>query len=155
MAIPPDDLAGMIAHLAREIDELKRRNRGRVREGKVVAANEADGRYRVDLGDGFLTDWLPVEALSSGALRIQGEPVVGQTVTVRSESGDMADAVIALSRFSDAHARPHNKGGELVIDVGGTRITATATKLRLASNGSSIELDAAGVRVVGARIDLN
>lgn len=155
MAIPPDDLAGMFAHLAREIDELKRRNRGRAREGRVSAVNYADGLYRVDLGEGFLSPWLPVEALSSGALRIQGEPVVGQTVTVRSESGDLTDAVIALSSFNGAHARPHNKGGELVIDVGGTRITATATKLTLASNGSSIEIDAAGIRAVGARIDLN
>lgn len=155
MATPPDDIAGMFAHLAREIDELKRRNRGRVREGKVSAVNYAAGLYRVDLGDGFKSPWLPVEALASGALRIQAEPVIGQTVTVRSESGDITDAVIALSSFSDANARPHDKGGELVIDVGGTRITATASSLTLASNGSSIVLDAAGIRAVGARIDLN
>ncbi|MFO1144684.1 MAG: phage baseplate assembly protein V [Amaricoccus sp.] len=155
MAIPPDDISGMFAHLAREIDDLKRRNRGRVREGKIVAANQSAGLYRVDLGEGFLSPWLPVEALSSGALRIQGEPVVGQTVTVRSESGDLTDATIALSSFTAANARPHDKAGELVIDVGGTRITATASKLTLASNGSSIELDAAGVRIAGARIDLN
>lgn len=155
MAIPPNDIGGMFAHLSREIDDLKRRNRGRVREGKVSAVNYGAGLYRVDLGGGFMSPWLPVEALSSGDLRIQGEPVVGQTVTVRSESGDLTDAVIALSSFSGANVRPHDKGGELVIDVGGTRITATATKLTLASNGSSIELDAAGIRAVGARIDLN
>lgn len=155
MAIPPDDIAGIIAYLAREVEELKRRQRGRVREGKVTAVNPANGRYRVNLGVGFDTPWLPVEALSSGALRIQGEPVVGQTVTVRSESGDLTDAVISLSSFDETHPRPHDKAGEMVIDVGGTRITVTADRLTLASNGSAIELDAAGIRAIGARIDLN
>ena len=161
MAIPPDDLPGIIAHLSREIAELKRRERGKSRTGKIVDVDEARGLYRVRLrdssddGPAFDSPWLPVEALASGALKIQGEPVMDQTVTINSPSGEITDGVIALSSFSDSDPRPHNKGGELKLTVGGTIILAKADSLTLQSNGSEIVLDAAGIRQTGAEIHLN
>jgi phage baseplate assembly protein gpV len=161
MATPPDDLAGMIAHLTREVAELRRRERGRSRTGKIVDVDEAKGLYRVRLrdegddGPAFDSPWLPVEALASGALKIQGEPVMDQTVTVRSESGELTDGVIALSSFNGDDPRPHNKGGELKLTVGGTMILAKADSLTFQSNGSEIVLDAAGIRQTGAEIHLN
>lgn len=123
MSIPPDDLPGMVAWLSREIAELKRRDRNRSREGKITDADPAKGLYRVRLreaeGDepAYDTAWIRVEALSTGAVKIQGEPVIGQPVRVKSESGDMTDAIISLSSFSDANQRPHDKNGELKISV--------------------------------------
>jgi len=161
MAIPPDDLPGIVAHLSRELGELKRRDRGRSRTGKIVEADEGKGLYRVRLreADGdtpaFDSPWLPVEALASGALKIQGEPVLGQTVTITSPSGEITDGVIALSSFNDDDPRPHNKGGELKLTVGGTMILAKGDSLTLQSNGSEIVLDAAGIRQSGAEIHLN
>lgn len=161
MAIPPDDLPGIIAHLSREMGELKRRERGRSRTGKIVDVDEERGLYRVRLreesadGPAFDSPWLSVEALASGALKIQGEPVMGQTVTINSPSGELTDGVIALSSFNDSDPRPHNKGGELKLTVGGTMILATADSLTLQSNGSEIVLDAAGIRQTGAEIHLN
>ena len=102
---------------------MKRRARNRERKGVVVEVNPNEGLYRVQLREAegnmaaYLTPWIPVEALSTGHVKIQGEPVIGQPVLVRSESGDMSDAVIALSSFSDANPRPHDKNGELKIDV--------------------------------------
>jgi len=161
MAIPPDDLPGLVAHLTREIGDIKRRDRGRSRTGKIVDADEATGLYRVRLreedGDGpaFDSPWLPVEALASGALKIQGEPVIGQTVTITSPSGELTDGVISLSSFNDDDPRPHDKGGELKLTVGGTMILAKADSLTLQSNGSEIVMDAAGIRQTGAEIHLN
>ena len=161
MAIPPDDLPGIIAHLVHEVAELKRRDRGRSRTGKIADVDEEKGLYRVKLRDGgedgndFLSPWLPVEALASGALKIQGEPVMDRTVTINSPSGEITDGVIALSSFNDDDPRPHNKGGEFKMTVGGTAILARADDLTLQSNGSVIVMDAAGIRMTAAQIDLN
>lgn len=137
MSIPPDDLPGMVAWLAREIAEIKRRERNRSRDGKVIDAKPADGLYKVRLreaeGDepAYDTGWIGVEALSTGTVKIQGEPAIGQPVRVKSESGDMTDAVISLSSFSDANQRPHDKNGELKITV-----SDGAYSQLLASDGS-------------------
>lgn len=147
------DLARVIAAQARKIEELNRRARGRSREGVVVESDAANGLFRVDLGAGgrpFLTPWIPAEALSAGTLAIQAEPVVGQHVRVTSESGDLTDAVVALSSFDASTARPHDKGGELKVVVGGTVITGTADDLTLESNGGKIVISADGIAITGA-----
>ncbi len=146
------DLARVIAGMARQIEELRRRDRGRSREGTVVEADAATGRFRVDVGregSPFLTGWLPAEALSAGTLAIQAEPVVGQRVRVTSENGDLTDGVIALSSFGDGAGRPGGPGGQLRIVVGGTTITATAAGLTLSSGGASVTIGPSGVAVEG------
>ncbi|WP_375261853.1 hypothetical protein [Palleronia sp.] len=121
----PSRIGEQIAHLGRELAEVKRRERGRSREGTISAADPATGRYRVDFGGGFTGPWMQAEALSSGDLKIQGEPVVGQRVKVTSESGDLTDGVIALSSFTDASGRPKAANGELVITLAGHRLELT------------------------------
>lgn len=119
----PEDIPGAIAWLAREIAELKRRERNRTREGHIVEEKPEEGLYKVRFRDAegdqkpYDSGWLKVEALSTGQVKIQGEPVIGQPVVVRSESGDLTDAVISLSSFNDENARPHSKNGELKISV--------------------------------------
>ncbi|EYD71808.1 phage baseplate assembly protein V [Limimaricola hongkongensis] len=147
------DLSSVITRLARQIEDQNRRARGRSREGKVVAVDEAKGLYRVQIGregSGLISPWMPVEALSSGTLSIQAEPVMGQLVKVTSESGDMTDAVIALSSFGAGNTRPHDKAGELKVSIDGkTTIIGTADDLKFASNGSSITISAAGIAATG------
>lgn len=43
----------------------------------------------------------------------------------------------------------------VLVDVGGSILKMTSAGIRLETNGSSIVLNAAGVSVTGARIDLN
>lgn len=120
---PPDDLPGMVAWLVREVAEMQRRERNRSREGYVVEEKPAEGLYKVRFREpegnspAYDSGWLKVEALSTGQVKIQGEPVVGQPVIVKSENGDLTDAVISLSSFNDENARPHDKNGELKISV--------------------------------------
>lgn len=124
----PNSIGEQIALLAREIAELKRREHGRSREGTIVEEDPANGLYRVEFTDGeepFVGPWMQVEALSSGAMKIQGEPVQGQRVKVTSENGDLTDGVIALSSFSDANSRPKGANGELIITLGENRLELT------------------------------
>ena len=41
------------------------------------------------------------------------------------------------------------------VDVGSTRLELTSAKVTLSTGGSSIEMTDAGVKITGARIDLN
>ncbi|KQI68697.1 hypothetical protein AN189_07260 [Loktanella sp. 3ANDIMAR09] len=122
----PVDLGGILKAMDRRIAELERRLRGRSREGVVVESDPGAGLYRVQLGEGLTTPWIRVQALSSGGVQIMAEPTVGQSVTVTSESGDLTDAQIALSSFSDAAPRPHGKSGEFAVAKGGVKMVLSA-----------------------------
>ena len=121
----PLSIAGQIARLARRVAEIERRLRGRSRTGTVAASDPVRGLYRVQMTEGFLTPWIPVQALSSGGISIQAEPIIGQSVTVESESGDLTDATISMSSFSDSAPRPSSKAGEFVVAKGGVRLVLT------------------------------
>lgn len=149
------DLARIVAAQARQIEELRRRARGRSREGIVTQADPAKGLVRVDVGTPgrpFVTGWIPAEALSTGDLAIQADPVVGQHVRVVSESGDLTDAVVALSSFSASAPRPAARGGELHLRLGSTRITATADGVTLESHGTRLVVSASGVAITGPTV---
>lgn len=151
-------LGDTITGLAREIQDLRRRASGRIREGKVAALNPGSGLYRVDIGHGatpFLTDWIPVESLSSGELAIQAEPTMGQLVQVRSESGDLTDAVIALSSFDDSHPRPHGAAGEMRVKVGQADLLVAAGGLTLTVGGVSMLINDSGVAITGGIVTHN
>ncbi|SHE79132.1 Phage P2 baseplate assembly protein gpV [Loktanella atrilutea] len=150
-----NDLPGIIAKLARDIAELQRQARGRSREGRIVEADPATGRYRVAIGrDGFVSPWIGVESLSSGDLKIQAEPVVGQKVKVTSESGDLTDAVIALSSFADGE-RPHNQAGEFRLTLGGSDLLITAEAVSLTQGAASITISGGAVFITGTSLTHN
>lgn len=145
MPTTPTDLADTLAAMRRDIGDLKRRMRGRSREGVVAEVNEAEGLYRVRFAEGdrpFVGPWMRVQALSTGGVKIQAEPVVGQAVTVTSESGDLADGVIALSSFSSDEPRPGSAGGELVIAAGSVLFKVTSAGVEITGpltiNGASV-----------------
>ena len=147
------DLARITARQAREIEQLKRRERGRVREGRVVAVDETAGRFRVDVGregSQLLTPWIPAETLASGALKMQAEPTMGQHVRVTTENGDLSDAVISASGFDDGDPRPHGKAGEFAATVGDTTILWTGTRIVLSVGEASITITDGSVEIVGA-----
>lgn len=160
LSAPPTDLPGMVAYLARKVAEIERRLRGQSQEGRVVEADPGRGRYRVALREGdeeFISPWLRTEALSAGALRIQAEPTIGQTVQVRSESGDLTDGIIALSGYheDDELIRPHDKNGEFYLTVGASTIHVNAEMILLQVGGSFIKITADRILEVSPRIDMN
>lgn len=171
MAGPPEHLAGAMAWVVRKITELERRQSGRRRRGIIESVDAAAGKFRVRFADGFLSPPVPAQAVAAGALQIQAEPTVGQSVIVESQSGDMTDGFIAFSAFTNTTARPHGQAGELAIAVGAASIIATGTEIRLDvggsqvlidgskvvlnAGGSEVRIDAAGVAITGAGLTHN
>lgn len=144
------DLPRILSDVFRRLSDLERRSRGQGMEGRVSDADPAKGLYRVELADGFKTGWIPVRSASSGALKIQAEPTVGQMVMVRSESGDLTDAAIEGSGF--AGDRPHDKNGELFASLGAASFLMTEDSIVLVVGGSSLTITAGGIAISGPAV---
>ena len=134
--------------LVRRVAEIERRDRNRNRKGVVTEVDHATGRARVKLSGGdekpFLTGWVPWGEVAAGNIKTHIPPSVGQQVTLRSESGDLTDAIIDMAVPSDANARPHD-GPEAVITKGNTRleigddlVSIAATKIKMIAD---VEID--------------
>lgn len=144
------DLPRILSDLTRRVVELERRSRGQGMEGRVSDADPAQGLYRVELADGFKTGWIPARSPSSGALKMQAEPTVGQMVMVRSESGDLTDAAIEGSGF--AGDRPHDKNGEWMVTLGAASLLMTDDSIVLTVGGSSATITADGIAFSGPSV---
>ena len=127
-------------------------------------------RGRAPLRPGRLSPWVPY-AQFSGALRVHTPPTVGQQLTAMSPSGDFQQAVALPLTHHSGNPSPSKAGDENVVtygnvrmtladdlvrvDVGGTRLELSSAKITLSTGGSSMEMTDAGVKITGARIDLN
>ena len=166
-----------------DLTEMGRQLSNLVRIGKVVELDEANARVKVATA-GLTTDWLPWGASRAGKTIQWSPPQVDEQVIIASPYGDMAQAVVIGSLYQDAspasgdskdketilypdgaktehnsasHARTDtlNAAGSFTFTAGGSSIFMDTSKILLSSNGSTLEIDAAGIRLNGARIDLN
>mgnify|MGYP005845114205 CR=1 FL=1 len=132
-----------------------RRLAGLVRIGRVTEVDPATARARIALGGQAVSDWLPWTASRAGSISEWSPPAVGEQVVVLSPGGESNQAVIVGSLFSAANGQASNDGAAYRVEIGGSSLTMTADAITLESNGSTLVLDAAGVRVNGAQIELN
>jgi phage baseplate assembly protein V len=112
---------------------------GIVRFGVVTAVDAGNARARVSFGGESESEWLPWLADRAGAISVWAPVSEGEQVIVLSESGETAQGVILGSVFSDENSGCSNSEGVFKIQVG----------------PSFLEISAAGIRLVGPKIDLN
>ncbi|MFT0892224.1 phage baseplate assembly protein V [Pseudochelatococcus sp. G4_1912] len=153
------DLAAHFARLNYRIAELERRDRNRSRIGTVKEVDAVKGKARVELANGFVSDWIPWQEQAAGSARTHFPLSTGQQVRVRSQNGDLTDAEIEASLPSDTITRPSQKGDEYVlIDVGDTRIVVsdggatvsiTAGDSKLTITDGTMTLEAAEITLKG------
>ena len=165
-----------LVELVSRVAELERRFAGVMRHGTVAEVDPERQRVRLDLGPAhgtkgqFLSPWVPY-AQFSGALRVHTPPTVGQQLTAMSPSGDFQQAVALPLTHHSGNPSPSKAGDENVMTYGnvrmtladdlvrvvvsGTRLELSSAKVTLSMGGSSIEMTDAGVKITGARIDLN
>ena len=165
-----------LVELVSRVAELERRFAGVLRHGTVAEVDPERQRVRLDLGPAhgaegrFLSPWVPY-AQFSGALRVHTPPTVGQQLTAMSPSGDFQQAVALPLTHHSGNPSPSKAGDENVVtygnvrmtlandlvrvDVGGTLFELSSAKVTLSTGDSSIEMTDAGVKITGARIDLN
>lgn len=132
----PRTLEDQIAELYRRDAERTRRDRNRRRTGKVVEGPDDKGRYRVEMtrqdGKPFKSDWIKPRPLGAGKVKLDVILKVGEQVDVVSESGDLTDARIEMSDYSDDNPR-ENDGAPLHIKVDGDAVII-AGKLKITAD---------------------
>ena len=132
-----------------------RRLHGLVRIATVTQVDPAQSRARVSFGGDSSSDWLPWAAVRAGVISEWAPPRLGEQVVVVSPGGETNQGIIIGSIFSIKDPAASADGEEYRVEIGGSSLSMTPDAITLSSNGSTLELDAAGIRLNGARIDLN
>lgn len=145
-------LAEIMSDIRHRLEEIERRMEFREWTGKITDVNVKDGLARVELdtedksGEPFKSPWIPWKEPAMGKIRFHTPPTKGEQVKLVSQSGDLSDAQIDYSLPSDTFKRPHDKEGELKIQIGETYLLVTDKKI-------TIEADA--IEQKANRIDHN
>lgn len=129
-------LVDQITDLYMRMAELERRNRNRRRKGTIAEVSDDKSKYRVKLseqaGKPYLTTWIKARTLAAGGVKVDVLYSVGEQVDVVSENGDMTDAQIDFSTYSDDNAR-ENSDTPFHIKIGDTVIEASAGQAKITS----------------------
>lgn len=163
-------LVSHVNRLEREIEELTRRQRNMFRPAEVTSVDAGAYRVRVDAAGmqskpvpwteqaGDNMSWFPPSPGQKGWLvSPSGEPGIGffmPTTYVKDgtnppyQDGDMFG-------WKRGEAEVQVRDEEVLVKVSGASITVTDTSITLEIAESKLEMDAAGIRLNGIRIDLN
>ena len=116
--------------------ELARRLANVVRPGVVTALDLVNERVRVKYAEekSALTDWLPWVATRAGGDASWWAPEVGEQVLLLAPSGELSQAIVLGSLYSDAHPAPssdpdkhlvrYSDGAEIEYDRAAHRLRA-------------------------------
>ena len=109
-----------IAHIVRELEEIKRRMRRMMFHGLVTDVDAEKRLVRVsdgtkdEQGQEVKTDWLPWAELAGG-LRTKTLPTKGQQVFVCSPDGLLEKGFVTPGFFTDENTPPESKDDEYVL----------------------------------------
>lgn len=124
-----------------DIGELQRQISNLFRIGKVVELDEANARVKLSVS-GLTTDWLPWCTARAGKTRTWSPPQIGEQVAMASPFGDMGQAVILGSLFSDDNAAPAaSKDQETTVYPDGSTVdynSATNTMTVTVAGGGNV-----------------
>lgn len=128
---------------------------GIVRFATVTAVDTTKARAKVSFGSESESAWLPWMAERAAAISVWAPVSIGEQVVVLSESGETTQGVILGSLFSNGNPGAGSAEAVHRVKIGGSSITVSGSAITLSSNGSTMIVDAGGVSINGARIDLN
>lgn len=167
----------------RNLSDIERRVANTVAFGVVEDADYERRRVRVRIGP-LLSDWIPWTTGRAAQDRTWHPVEVGEQVVMIAPNGDMKQGVVVGAVNSTANPGPSdrptlsrtvyedgtfvqhdretseytidvNEAGQVLVRIGASRIVMTDARILLESNGSTLEMDAAGIRLNAIRIDLN
>lgn len=130
------DADRVFADLVFRVAELERRQRNRRRKGTIAEIGEGEnaGKYRVKLSEQdsnpYLTGWIGTRQIAGGLVKIDTLRSVGEQVDVVSENGELTDAEIDMSTYSNANPRA-NPGAPLHIQIGAASFVMSGEALHV------------------------
>lgn len=171
MFVTVDDISPLLRSAFSRLQELERRAAGSMVPGKVTEVNAAEAWVRIEIGkdaDGnpVLSGKVPYKQ-TAGALKLHNPPSVGQTMAIRSDSGDIEQGIAEPYHWSDDNAATSTDGeahkltfGDVTIDlsdgalkftIGGAVLTLTASGATLTVGGTTFALTAEGFTQTGGQ----
>lgn len=139
----PDTPEAVVTDLYHRIAEIERRNRNRKRTGRIAEGPDDKGRYRVKIseqgGTPYLSPWVKPKTYAAGWVKMDVVYSVDEQVDLVSESGDLTDAVIEMSTYSEANARENTGNVPLHIKIGSTVIQAGGDGVAIKSGAITLE----------------
>lgn len=150
-------LVNLLRSIYTRIGELERRVAGQEMRGKVTDVDPEKALVRVEVGkddDGnpVKSPWVPYKQMA-GALKIHSPPSVGQTMAIRSETGDVEQGIAEAFHWSDDNPANSTAGDAHKLTFGNVTIDLTGDSVVLSSGGVSVTIDGSGLHVTGGTID--
>lgn len=150
-------LAREIRDQRRELAELRQRQARAMLHGKTkeVRAQGGDWQVRLDLGDGVLSPWIPLQPAAAGGLKIKVRPTIGERMIMLSPSGTVGTGSWAIrGPFDDDHPPPEGEE-DVVLELGKTRITVEDGKVVAVTGEGRLEMDGEKLTHNGRNISAN
>lgn len=153
------EVARVMRSVFERLQEHERRLAGSQWTGKVT---EVDGEKHLirmaigkdDDGNDVLSPWLPISQ-PAGALKLHSMPSAGQTMSVRSQSGDIEQGVAQPYFWSDDNQAPSTNPNEHKLTLGSVTITLTGQGLTLQVGGTVLNVTASGLTIDAESIAAN
>lgn len=146
-------LEGLLRAMLSRMTEIERRVAGMEWRGKVTDVDASGSRIKIAIGedeDGqeVKSPWVPVSQ-RAGALKIHSLPSTGEVVTLRSESGDIRQAVASQFHWTDDNQSPSDDGEIHKITFGDVSITLSSSGLQVVAGGVTFDFTASGFEQTG------
>lgn len=126
-----------------------------IRYGTITEVDAGNARARVTFGGETESAWLPFTGGRAGGARVWTPPTVGEQVLVLAPSGDTAQAVITGSIPSSSNPAPSSDGGAVVLRIGSSTVTVTASGATIEVGGVSVAITASGLAITGGQVTHN
>lgn len=138
-------VADAIQPILRDVHMLKSAFSRMVKEGAVEEIDAEKG-YRIRLGEGadgqpYLSGWVPHPETGKTSVPLKK----GQRVALLSPGGDIRQALLLRSGYSDEHASPNSNIEANVFEDAGVRAEVADGKLTVTIGGSTFEFSGSGL----------
>jgi phage baseplate assembly protein gpV len=145
-------LRSIIARLG----EHERRLAGTSMRGKVKQIDTTKAMVRIAIGkddddDDVLSPWVPYKQ-TAGAMKLHNPPSVGQTMDIRSESGDVELGIAEAFHWSDENPAISTAADAHKMTFGSVTIDLSNDGLKLTCGGATFEWTGSGFEQTGGSI---
>lgn len=149
----------VLRQLLERMVEGERRSAAQEMRGKVTDVDTAKARARIQLGmndDGepVKSPWLPYKQIA-GALKIHQPPTVGETMTLRSASGDVEQGVLEAFHWSDDNPANSTDAQSNVMTFGDCKVTIGTSSIDVEVGDVKASFSGSGFEVTGGTIKHN
>lgn len=150
-----DAISPILRSIIARQQEHDRRLAGTEVRGKVTEVNASEAWVRLEIGkdaegNPVLSGKVPYKQ-TAGALKLHNPPSVGQTMTIRSDSGDIEQGIAEAFHWSDENSATSTDGeahkltfGDVTIDLNSSALTFTVGGATVVVNGSGMTITVGG-----------